>query len=1131
MNAVAVTDHGNMFGAISFTEAMKNAGVRPILGCEVYVIPPGQSLDSKEKDIFGRIYYHLVLLAKDYEGYINLCKLSSIAYIKGFYYRPRIDFETLAAHSKGLIALSACIAGCLPKAIIHDDLARAKEWADMHIQIFGKDNYYFEIENHDIPDEHKVIKGLTALSKEMNIPLVATNDAHYMHREDATFHDIMLCIQTGKLVSDDRRLKFYNDSFYIKSAEEMIALFPEHPEAIKNTLVIADKCMGAIKFSKDYKAEGINLLPVFTPEHGYTDIEYLRKLTAEGLKLRYEKVTKEISDRCEYELDVIEKMGFASYFLVVWDFINYAKSNDIPVGPGRGSAAGSIVSYALKITDIDPLEHSLIFERFLNPERVSMPDIDVDFCFENRYRVIDYVRNKYGVNNVGQICTMGTLQAKNAVADVGRAMGISLDVVNKLKKLVNFKPDKKAGKTGIEMAFENAKTGAADNAELLSMAADPEIHKLLKIASDLEDMPRNTSTHAAGVVIAGIPLAEVVPLYKQPNKDDIAVQYDMIEVEKLGLLKMDFLGLKNLTVIENTLKSIKKETGTELNWDKIGYKDEATYKLLQEGKTLGVFQLESPGMTKLVIELAPSAFSDLTALLALFRPGPLGSGMHTEYVLCKHGRKKPFYDHPELEPILKETYGNILYQEQVMQIVQILGGFTLGQADNLRRAMGKKNMAEMMKGKKRFVEGCIEKGINKSLGSTIYDKIEKFADYGFNKSHSAAYAVISYRTAYLKAHYTTHYLAALMSNAIGGKVEDMTPIFAEANSFGIPVLPPNINLSDKHFTVHGKAIRFGLAAIKTVGEAVVENIINCRNKDGDFKSIEDFCYRIDRSIINARIMEALIKVGAFDSFVKNRAQLLAISASIIQDATLRQQDAEQGQESLFGDEIETVESYHSTEIKDWPLQVKLGFEKEYLGYYVSGKPNEYEFILLNAFLSTRYQEFERAMIDSMILIGGILSDIKVITTRNHDQMAFAKLLDQEENAIPVTFFPRLFEPNRNKIVDGAFVVVSGTVKIRNDQRQLNIDEIFELEQYIKDKQKILLIEFETLTNLENTLIKLENVLRSSPGNSRVQYIVSTQPQWTFNIDFNLKMAVEINNSLIQELKLIPNVKTISIKAL
>jgi len=1123
MNAVAITDHGNMFAAFTFADCFAKSNVRPILGCEIYVAPPNMSHKTRAKDEYNRSYYHLVLLAESFEGYINLCQISSIGYIEGFYNKPRVDYETLAKHSKGLICLSACLAGIVPKAIVYDDLQRARELADLHIQIFGKENYFFEIENHSIPDEIKVIRNLTQLSKEMGIPLVATNDAHYLKKEDATFHDIMLCIQTGQLRNEEnRKLKFYNDSFYVKSPLEMAEAFPEHPEALAQTVAIAERCQGRIKLSKDYKNEGIALMPAYKPEDGSTDKEYLRKLTHDGLIERYGEITEEVRSRAEFELRTIEGMGFVSYFLVVWDFINYAKSNCIPVGPGRGSVAGSIVAYALKITDVNPLQHSLFFERFLNPERVSMPDIDIDFCFENRWRIIEYVKRKYGTKNVGQIITFGTLKAKNAIADVGRVLGVPLAEVKRIKSLIptDAAPDKENGLTSIQAVIAQSRNSASSETQELSRLfdTDAEIRELLQFASDVEGMPRNTGTHAAGVVISAVPLGDVIPLYKPSDRDDIAVQYTMTQVERIGLLKMDFLGLQNLTIIENTLKSIKRLMGIDVKWENISLNDPDTYEMLREGKTFGVFQLESDGMTKLVVDLAPTEFSELVALLALYRPGPLGSNMHTNFVACKHGQQEVTYDHPKLEPILKETHGMILYQEQVMQIVQALAGFSLGKADELRRAMGKKKHEGILVLKEEFITGCKTlSDIDRDLANSIYEKIERFAFYGFNKSHSAAYSIISFRTAYLKKHYTIHYLAALMTNAIGQKLEVMSTYFAEAKNYGIKMLPPSVNSSNMNFTVDGKSIRFGLAAIKNVGRSAVENIIEARDKGGMFKSFEDFCFRVDLSAVNSASVEALIKVGAFDLIHQNRAQLLAMSQMVISDVKSRLQDRAQGQDSLFDVGMSSEEPIVETSIPDWSIQKKLAYENEYLGFFVSGNPFGYSFMLADALCDNNFDSYLHSDASSMITIGGMITNLRVRTTKSSTQMALFSLKDRDDNVIPVTVFSEAYEKYRPILLEDTFISLTGRIQDSEKWgRQLITDKILLLKKLGAEKINAISLEISEIKPFMEKIEELETLLRKYPGPNTVEYLIH-DATGMLRVVIKNKFEVDVKENLINEL--------------
>lgn len=1106
MPAVALTDHGNLFGAANFYQTCKKAEVKPLIGCEVYVAPKGR-FDRGESGE-RKSANHLVLLAMDYEGYLNITKLSSIGYTEGYYYKPRVDHEMLARYSKGIIASSACLKGEVNEALMDGNEAEARRLLDCYLQIFGKENFYLEIQDHGIEEQQRIIRPIAQLSREFGIPMIATNDCHYLDRADAAFHDVLLCIQTGKTLQDEKRFKFAGNEFYVKSPEEMYELFSEFPESCSNTVAVAERLNCDLKFKQ-------KLLPVYRTPEGWSIDDYLRKTTVEGLHARYATPTQEHIDRIEMELTCIRNMGFSSYFLIVWDFIHYAKLNGIPVGPGRGSAAGSLVAYCLGITDIDPIEHGLIFERFLNPERVSMPDIDIDFCFENRGRVIDYVKQKYGDKNVSQIITFGTLKPKNAIRDVGRAMNLPLAQVDKVAKLIPgmMKPEK--GKTGIDTALETIP-------ELKSLyESDADTRKVLDYSRQLEGMARHASTHAAGVVICDCEVTDIVPVYRPPDSNDIATQYTMGTIEEIGLLKMDFLGLKNLTVIENALRSVRKNYGVEVDWAKISLNDEKTYQDLRAGKTFGVFQLESSGMTSLVKNLAPTTFADLTALLALYRPGPLGSGMVEDYVARKHGRKELKYDHPLLEPILRETYGIILYQEQVMKIAQVMGGFSLGDADLMRRAMGKKKAEEMAKVRTRFVQGCIERNIDGKLADHVFQQIDYFSGYGFNKSHSAAYAVVSFRTAYLKAHYPVDYMSALMTNAIGGKVEEMVAFFAEAKNCGIKILPPDVNESGKQFTVSGKNVRFGLAAVKNVGEAAVDSIIVAREKEGPFRTFEEFCSRIDLGMVNSRMIEALIKVGAFDSTGARRSQLLEAYPSCLEIASARQKEKESGQASLFDifeEEPETSGAPQlGTQLKDIPEipeREKLQLEKELIGFYVSGHPLDAFKCDMQAFADCRIVKVPTMKDGKEICVVGMITKITPKIDRNGGQMAFFDLSDLE-TSIEVIAFKDTFEKYRTAVATDEVVWVRARVNSRNGENKLIACEIKPVKD-VRAKGVNALEVVVTIDGARNGLLyEVQKRMSAFPGRKPVRLVINRDDKADMVVELNTSSSkVELANDLL-----------------
>lgn len=879
MPAVAITDHGVMYSAIEFYRTAKEMGVKAIIGCEFYV----HDGDIHEKTFNHNPLYHLVLLAKDKTGYMNLVKLVSIAHCEGMYYKPRVNFELIEKYHEGLICSSACLGGEVLQNLLKNDYEAAKATAKQYKDLFG-DDYYIELQDHGLDEQKRTNPDLIKIAQELDIKMIITNDSHYLKKEDADWHDTLLCLQTNALKSEENRFHFPNNEFYVKTPMELRDSFKWmdsklFEECIKNTVDIADKCHLMMEFGK-------SPLPHYEVPAGHTVESYLDYVVHEGLKERYGEIPPEIEERVRYELGIIEQMGFSAYFLITWDFVHFAKTHGIPVGPGRGSAAGSVVAYALKITELDPIRHHLLFERFLNPERYSMPDVDIDFCIERRGEVIDYVSKKYGADKVCQIITFGTYAAKAAMKGVARVMDIPYARSNQLASLIPNEP-----KTHIDDAM-------LDGMELKKIYdEDPEVKRLVDMAKAIEGIKNNVGTHAAGVIIAHKPLNEIVPV--QPSKDGIIVtEYPMADLEKLGLLKMDFLGLRNLTMIHKTMDLIKRRQGIEFDIDRIPLDDKPTYDMLIKGDTDGVFQLESSGMKKLVKDLKPDVFEDLGALVALFRPGPLQAGMVDDFVERKHGRKEITYPHPSLVPVLKDTYGTIVYQEQIMQVFQVLADYTLGQADMVRRMMGKKKLDEMAQQKGKFVEGAARHGMSSKDATALFEQIEKFAEYCFNRSHSAAYAFVAYQTAYLKCHYPIEYLASLLTS-VSGDQEKTQLYIEEAQKNGIKVMPPDINKSYAEFTPDGNDIRFGLASIKQVGEGVVESIIQEREENGDFTSIYDFCKRADSKCCNKKTLEGLIKAGAFANIEKSRKQLMDNIEYITATASKEAKAKESGQGSLF----------------------------------------------------------------------------------------------------------------------------------------------------------------------------------------------------------------------------------------
>ncbi len=1003
MPAIAITDHGNMFGAIEFYLKAQAAGVKPIIGCEVYVAPSSRH-DKSGAASSGDASGHLILLCKNQIGYRNLCKLVSTAYQEGFYYKPRIDWDLLATHNDGLIALTSCLGGEIPSLLNQGRTEQARKRAGEMAQVFDRDRLYLELQENHIPEQATVNKGLIELSRELGLPLVATNDCHYLRREDAFAHEVLLCIQTGKTMDDPSRMRFANHEFYVKSPAEMAELFKAVPEALANTVTIAERC------NLELHADGKNPhFPVYPLPPGETPAAHLERDARAGLEKRLAEIrllrpdfdaaaAQSYHDRLERELKVLIDKGYAGYFLIVADFINWSKQNGVPVGPGRGSGAGSLVAYALRITDLDPLPYHLLFERFLNPERVSTPDIDVDFCINGRDRVISYVRDKYGRDNVAQIITFGSMLARAVIRDVGRAMGMAYGEVDKIAKLV-------PNPTGKKVTLTDALRQEPKLREMVDK--DPKVKQLFDVALALEGLTRHASTHAAGVVITPRPLTDYLPLYVDQKSQGQVTQYDMGCVEKIGLIKFDFLGLKNLTVIENAVRLIHADKDPAFDLTRLRDDDPVTYQLLQAGNTTGVFQLESSGMKELLIKLKPSCFEDIIAVCALYRPGPLGSGMVDDFIQRKHGRRTITYDFPELEPILKDTYGVIVYQEQVMQIAQVLAGYTLGRADLLRRAMGKKSSEVMAKEKAPFLAGAKAKGFDLKKAEGIFDLMAKFAEYGFNKSHSAAYALIAYQTAYLKAHYPVEFMAALLTEDMEN-TDKVIKNINEIRNMGIAILPPDINASRRDFAVHEKDIRFGLGAVKGVGDAALEAIVEAR-RDEPFHSLQDFCERVDLRRVNRRVIEALIKCGAFDSVGGKRAHDIAILDEAVDTGQKLQRERELGQESLFGTEQIVVPRAGSRppEGDEWPENVLLANEKEALGFYITGHPLARHSAAIKRFATCDTSSLAERADKEEVSLCGIVAGLKELTTKKGDRMAFVTLEDLS-GFVELVIFPEVY---------------------------------------------------------------------------------------------------------------------------
>ena len=1013
MDSLAITDHGVMYGAVEFYQECTKAGIKPIIGCEVY-LAKGSHLDMTEKT-----RYHLILLAENDIGYHNLMRIVSKGQLEGFYYKPRVDKDILRTYSEGIICLSACIAGEVPRLINSGNMDGARRCVQEYIDIFGKDNYFLEIQNHDIPEEKTAAEGLRQLAQEFGIGLVATNDLHYVRREDAEAQDVLLCIQTTSNVDDPGRMRFPNDSFYLKSAEEMAELFGGYPEALENTCRIADRCNVKLEF-------GHLLLPEFPVPEGFDAVSYLRHLCEEALPERYEVVDETVRKRLDFELDIINTMGYACYFLIVWDFINYCRSHDIPVGPGRGSAAGSIVAYLLRITNIEPLRYHLLFERFLNPERVSMPDIDTDFCYVKRNQVLDYVVRRYGQERVAQIITFGTLQARAAVRDVGKALGMSYGEVDEIAKLIPRE---------LGITLEKALNGSNDFRNAYDTR--PEVKKLIDLAQSVEGLPRNAGTHAAGVIIAPHNMKNYVPL-QQGSDGGVITQYDKNKVEELGLLKMDFLGLRTLTVIGDCIRFIRETTGEEVDIDNIPLADEATCAMLRRGETSCVFQLESAGITKLVVDLAPENFEDLIPLVALYRPGPLGTGMAEDFIAGRHGQRTAKVLHPLMEPILKDTYGVILYQEQVMQITSALAGFTLGQADILRRAMGKKKAKELDSMRQSFIDGAKKlHNIPEELSDQIFSLLQHFAGYGFNKSHSVAYALVAYETAYLKAHWRPQFYAAFL-NSIIGDADKVSWYINVCRNDNIKILPPDVNESGHNFTVHQNAsIRFGLAGIKNTGDTAVEAIISARNEGGPFESLVDFCCRVNMRVVNKRVIENMIKCGAMDSFGARRSQLLAILEQAVDLGAACQRDRANGQLGLFGD----VQDFGASEIRlpqldEFPKQLILQYEKEIIGFYVTDHPLSDYKKMLERFMPLHQFGGDTQVADGQFVrVAGIITNCTIKTTKRGDTMAVLTLEDFS-GRFPIIVFPQTYRNSVKDIYEDSVVAIEGRFSV--DERESKI---------------------------------------------------------------------------------------------
>ena len=1114
--AVAITDHGVMYGAIDFYRACKAQGIHPVIGCEVYVARRTRLDKTYELDAESR---HLVLLCENETGYRNLSYLVSQAFVDGFYIKPRIDLDLLRRHSEGLIGLSACLAGEIPRRLVNGDYDGAKEYALTMQDILGEGNFYLELQDHGIPDQTTVNRGLLRLHQETGIPLVCTNDAHYLRREDAESHDVLLCIQTGKTVDDENRMRYEPQNFYLRSTEEMEALFAGYPDAVENTQRIADRCRFDFTFGKYH-------LPEFRLPPGYDSPTYLRELCEKGFAERYGAQKPEYHRQLEYELAMIEKMGFTDYFLIVQDFVNYAKGAGIPVGPGRGSAAGSMVSYCLRITDIDPMQYSLYFERFLNPERVSMPDIDMDFGDTRRGEVVDYVRRKYGDDHVAQIVTFGTMAARAAIRDVGRVLNMTYAETDTVAKLVP---------TGPHITLEDALKLSKQLSDLYQ--GDPRVHKLIDTARALEGMPRHASTHAAGVVITKRPVYEYVPLAR--NDESIVCQYTMVTLEELGLLKMDFLGLRNLTVLDDAVKMVQRDH-PDFRLADIPMDDRETFDMLTQGKTGGVFQMESSGMTGVCLGLKPQSIEDITAIIALYRPGPMDS--IPRFVACKHDPSLVTYKHPKLEPILSGTYGCIVYQEQVIKIFQELAGYSLGQADMVRRAMSKKKAKDVEREREAFlhgdpsrsIRGCVPSGIPEATAQDIFNEIYDFANYAFNKAHAVCYAIVAYQTAYFKCHYPKEYMAALLTSILdsSGKVAEY---IAECKEMGLRLLPPDINESGPDFTVVEEGIRFGLAAVKGIGRGFIDKMVAERQEGGAFSTFQSFCQRMFDKDLNRRALENLIRCGAFDNLGARRSQLLQVMNRVMDSVADSRKRNLEGQLDLFGGlgESQQAEEVPLPDLPEFTRQELLNMERESTGLYLSGHPMDayreqtrrLGVVKMGAIVADFAQETgpERFQDRQKVRLAGVISSVRLKATRNQTMMAYVNLED-DTGSMELLVFSRTLSQCEGFLVDGQVVLVEGSISVRDEKApQLLCDQIQQMEfveelspppvrpHAIKEARKLYL----RLPTFEKTIARrIENILLLFPGQQQlILYCEDTQKRFGLPCMIHTSMVQEFRDLL------------------
>ena len=1099
MPALALTDHGNIFGAIEFYKRARQAGIKPIIGIEAYVAQ-GRRVERERSRARNN---HLVLLARNETGYRNLIRLTSRSFLDGFYYKPRIDKELLRTHSEGLIGLSACLKGEVIEQVLDRREAEAEATANEYREILGDGNFYLEMQDHGIDAQRQANERLRRMSQRTGIPLVVTNDCHYLRQDDSFAHDVLLCIGTQRAVSDTDRLKYASDQFYLKSADEMFSLFPEDSQAIENTLAIAERCQLDISMGDFH-------LPAFPVPEGFTLDSYLEDVARRGLDERLEELAATGADvlqrfspelyreRLSREIGIIHKMGFAGYFLIVWDFMRYARENQIPVGPGRGSAAGSLVAYALRVTDIDPLQYGLLFERFLNPERVSLPDIDIDFCMRRRGEVIHYVSEKYGRNHVAQIITFGTLAAKAVVRDVGRVMGLPYSKVDRIAKLL---PD----------MTRSLKQAAVEIDPLAKeVASDPEVAQIVEVGSRLEGLTRHASLHAAGVVITPRPTEELVPLYKT-SKGEIVTQWDKDIIEELGLLKMDFLGLRTLTVIDDTLKMLERQ-GIQLDLDHVQLNDEEVFRLFCDGRTSGIFQFESRGMRDLLQRAKPSKFEDLAAFNALYRPGALSVGMVEEYIQRKLGKRKVKYVLPETERILEETYGVIAYQEQVMQLAVEVAGFSMGEADVLRKAMGKKKPEVMAKQHKKFLEGAASRGVQKSKAQELWEYIEPFAGYGFNKSHSVAYAMLAYKTAFLKAHHPVAFMAAMLTSEMSSK-DNVAKYISECRQMGIPVLPPDINESTWTFTVVDETIRFGLGAVKGIGSSAVEAILEARHRVGRFTDFTQFALEVDPKAVNHKAFECLIKSGSFDGFDIHRSALLASLDQILEFAQRQRRAIEEGQGNLF-----SVEAMPQPEpdrsVPPWDDRQRLSYEKEVLSLYLTGNPlAEHKEALARQATHTTGEISEG--VEGQIVIGGVVTRVrqtKIKGGRNAGRMMGRFVLEDMQGSVPVTLFADKLQLFGSLLQDETIVLVKGWLRERGSDKELTVEEIVSLEE--AERRPVESLDLVIDRKLSNSaMLALRDTLIERHGETPVRFEI-TVGQRMMRVIPEERFRVEVDDDLV-----------------